>query len=77
MPDEPISCLICSDSGEIGRVLRVLSPNSALVMLHSREAEVAIDLVPDAKTGDKLLIHLDVAIALVEANESRGDAHRG
>jgi len=74
VPDQNGYCAICADQGLPGRVLKLLPGNMALVDMRADapadapagthdEHEVALDLVHDVKVGDRLLIHLDVAIA--------------
>jgi D-sedoheptulose 7-phosphate isomerase len=60
-------CAICSDEGVPGRVLEVRSGNMALVEMPTGPQEVALDLVEDVRVGDRLLIHVNVAIASLEA----------
>jgi hydrogenase maturation factor len=59
----PGRCATCADEGGIGRVVDLLANGLAIVALGNGPAEVAIDLVPDARVGDALVVHLGVALA--------------
>ncbi len=60
-------CSICADEGLPGRVLELRPGNLALVEMPGGPQEVALDLLDDVKTGERLLVHLGVAIARLEA----------
>lgn len=66
VPDEGESCSICGDEGQVGEVLEIAAGEStARLRLPGGERHVAIELVEDVKAGDRLVVHLGVAIARV------------
>jgi hydrogenase assembly chaperone HypC/HupF len=68
--DAHFHCPTCSDEGLPARVLRVdAATNMARVQLENQESEVALDLVSDVRVGDFVLVHLDVAIAKLNASD--------
>lgn len=66
LPGPDGRCAICSDEGEIGRVVELLSDVVALVELPAGPAEVATDLVPGVRIDDVLVVHLGFAIARLD-----------
>ncbi len=66
--DEHFRCPTCSDEGLPARVLALdETTNLAHVQLANEEREVALDLLDDVRVGDFVLVHLDVAIAKLDA----------
>lgn len=60
-------CEICRDEAVIAQVVALLDDGvSAQVRADGREFEVAVDLVENVRPGDRLLVHLGVAIARLE-----------
>lgn len=68
-PHEPhFSCPLCSDEGLPAQVLAVDETlNMARVQLQDGEREIALDLVDGVGVGDFVLVHLDMAIAKLNA----------
>lgn len=69
-PDEDGHCAICADEGVPAQVLSLQPFEMALVAMNGRQQEVALDLVDNVQIGDWLLIHVGVAIAKLEREES-------
>ncbi len=51
--------------------IEVIEGGRATVSLAGARTEVAIDLVPDAKVGDYVLIHAGFALTIVDADEAQ------
>lgn len=66
IPNADGSCAICADEGIPGQVLELRPFNMALVQMPTTEQEVALDLLDDVQVGDRLLVHVGVAIAKLE-----------
>jgi hydrogenase maturation factor len=62
---EPETCLTCGDAAVIARVETVDGLEAVVASGEARE-RVGIDLVPDAKPGDRLLCHAGIALERVE-----------
>lgn len=61
-------CALCADEGLPARVLALdETTNLARVQLENEEREVALDLLDGVRVGDFVLVHLDVAIAKLDA----------
>ena len=62
------SCPTCRDEGLPARVLAINeATNIAAVQMVDVEREVALDLLDDVRDGDFVLVHLDIAIAKLNA----------
>ena len=61
---EPQRCPTCGDLAVIARV-EAVAELEALVVVGSTRERVGIDLVPDAKPGDRLLCHAGIALERV------------
>lgn len=59
-------CAICSDEALPGQVLEIRPNQIALVQMETVQLEIALDLVENVQTGERLLIHAGVAIAKLE-----------
>lgn len=60
-------CEICRDEAFPAEVLEVLpGGRSARLQVGSDEIEAALDLLPDARPGDRVLVQLGLAIARIE-----------
>jgi hypothetical protein len=59
-------CSICSDEGIPGRVIALRPNEMALVEMDNSQQEVALDLIENVQVGDRLLVHVGVAIARLE-----------
>lgn len=63
-----LHCALCADEGLPARVLALdETTNLARVQLENEEREVALDLLDGVRIGDFVLVHLDVAIAKLDA----------
>ncbi len=63
-----LHCALCADEGLPARVLRVDEmTNLAVAQLENEQREVALDLLDGVQVGDFVLVHLDVAIAKLDA----------
>jgi hydrogenase maturation factor len=69
VPDESGHCSICGDEGLVGAVLEVLDDGAARVRLESGVRRVALDLLEDVRVGDRIVVHLDFAIARVREED--------
>ena len=66
--DSHFSCPACRDEGLPARVLALdEATNTAIVLLEGGEREVALDLLDGVGIGDFVLVHLDMAIARLDA----------
>ncbi|MBW3624496.1 MAG: HypC/HybG/HupF family hydrogenase formation chaperone [Armatimonadetes bacterium] len=59
------SCAVCNDAGEWGRILELCPDGTALVELCGGPVEVAMDLLPDARVGERVVVHLGFALSRV------------
>jgi hydrogenase expression/formation protein HypC len=67
---------MCSDEGLPARVLALdEANNSATVQLENEEREVALDLLDGVEIGDFVLVHLDTAIAKLNAANLHNENH--
>lgn len=66
MTQHPATCVTCGDVAVVARVVEVEGAR-ALVAVDGETEHVAIDLVPEARTGDLLLCHAGIALERVEA----------
>lgn len=75
VPEPDDGCSICGDEGRVGVLLSLPDEGSEgrVRMSDTGEtARVALDLVAGAEPGDRLLVHMGFALALVrEAPEGR------
>ena len=63
------TCVTCADSAD-KCVIISLDGNDAAVKLEDGEIiTVAIDLIPNARVGDSLLVHQGIAIAPLSSEE--------
>jgi hydrogenase maturation factor len=65
----PDSCLTCGDVAVTARVVDV-DGLQAVVVVDGETVRVAIDLVPDARSGELLLCHAGIALERVPAEAS-------
>jgi hydrogenase expression/formation protein HypC len=59
------SCVTCDDVAVSMRVLEISGATATVIDPVGRTTEVAIDFVPQAQPGDKILVHVGVAIGCV------------
>jgi hydrogenase maturation factor len=62
---ERLACLTCADVAVVARV-RSVDGSEAVVAVGDETERVAIDLVPDAQTGELLLCHAGIALERLE-----------
>ena len=61
-------CALCNDEGLPAQVLAIEeTTNLARVALQNGEREIALDLLDGVQVGDFVLVHLDMAIAKIDA----------
>lgn len=67
-PDAHGGCGVCADEGRVGEVMEV-SPDAPEARVRFPEGTRSVDLalVEGVRPGDRLLVHLDTALAVVEA----------
>ncbi|MBW3534248.1 MAG: HypC/HybG/HupF family hydrogenase formation chaperone [Gemmatimonadetes bacterium] len=68
IPDAHGRCGVCADEGRVGEVLEI-SPEGPEARVRFPEGTRSVDLalVEGVRPGDRLLVHLDTALAVVEA----------
>lgn len=59
-------CVTCSDEAVVARVLAVDGPEALVQVADGPRERVALDLVPDAVPGERLLCHAGIALERVE-----------
>ena len=64
-PDAP-SCALCGDVATPARIVAVHGDTAVVEDAGGCRRTVAIDFVPGAATGDRVIVHLDVAIGRME-----------
>ena len=64
------SCALCVDEGLPARILS-LDETGAMASVRTQDGvrEVALDLIDEARVGDYILVHLDTAIARLNAED--------
>jgi hydrogenase maturation factor HypF (carbamoyltransferase family)/hydrogenase maturation factor len=62
-------CITCSDLGEVGTIRRLIDSLTAVVKVAGREQTVDVSLIDAVSTGDTILVHAGVAIALHDPEE--------
>lgn len=63
----PDRCVTCSDEAVVARVVAVRGREALVELAGGRHERVAVDLVPDAAPGERLLCHAGIALGRVEA----------
>ena len=68
--DEHLSCPLCSDEGLPARILSI-DDTGTMASVRAPEGlrEVALDLIDEVRVGDFILVHLDTAIARLNADD--------
>ncbi len=54
-----------------GKIIKIKDDLVALAELAGVEREVSLELVPEAKTGDYVLVHAGFAIQLIDEEEAQ------